>query len=105
MLGAREEHGALEQTRREATEEAGQPGSSVSAAMSLHETPGVGTAPVRTLPARGHADVTQQRCLSSPQRTAVALAGLLFERCLTPTPDHGHHHNQGPGAWEVKEPG
>lgn len=72
MLGNREDSSALEQTGREAIGEVGQPGSSTSAAMSLHETPGIGMAPVGTLPSCGHVDITNQQCLSSLRRTEMA---------------------------------
>lgn len=90
MLGNREDSSAFEQTGREAIEEVGQPGSSVSAAMSLHETPGTGMAPVCTLPSCGHVDITNQRCLSSLLRTEMALAGLLFESSLNGALSHSH---------------
>lgn len=63
----------------EATEEVGQPGSSVSAAVSPHDTPGVGMSSVCTLPSWDHVAITNQWHHSFLLRTEVALAPLLSD--------------------------
>ena len=56
--GDKEDGNAFENTGRNVIEEEGPLGSSMLAAVSLHETPGTGLAPVCTVPSCAQEDVT-----------------------------------------------